>query len=178
MMKKLNEYNLTADLDVIKNKTKKEWKELVRKATLEKNKGKLIENCTSQTPEGQKIHTKTRYIYEMMTKSNYDGKTPTEIINHSKQHTKTIVLARNGMLECGKNFRGTIKEICPTCNITDDENHRLNTCKKWQSIDDSSEKNANFNDIYSNNEDILDQIISEIEKVWELQYANGRMKKT
>ena len=36
---------------------------------------------------------------------------------------------------------------------------------------------AEFDDIYSNDCDKVKQIITDIEKKWELRFANGRMKK-
>ena len=63
---------------------------------------------------------------------------------------------------------------CPQCDILDDENHRLNYCPKWRN---TSHGNIDFKDIYCSDSEKLDQIINEIENVWELKYANGRMKK-
>ena len=67
------------------------------------------------------------------------------IIEGNKQRTRTIFLAQNGMLECGKNLKGTISEVCPLCHILDDKNHRLNMCPEWENI---SNYNIDFNDIY------------------------------
>ena len=83
-------------------------------------------------------------------------------------------MSQNGMLECGKNMKGTISEKCQSCDILDDENHRLNYCPKWRN---SSNGDVDFNDIYSSDSRKLDRIIHEIENIWELKYANGRMKK-
>merc|ERR1712087_617429 len=107
----------------------------------------------------------------------YEQKPLQEIINREKQRTKTIILARNGMLECGKNFKGTVSEICPECNIVDNEEHRLNHCFKWREINNLDGTKVEFTDIYSNDCHILDQIVTSIERVWELKYANGRMKR-
>ena len=59
----------------------------------------------------------------------------------------------------------------------DDENHRLNSCEKWRETNNFEKTPSDFNDIYSNENDTLIRIIDEIEKVWELRFANGRMKK-
>ena len=37
---------------------------------------------------------------------------------------------------------------------------------------------AKFNDIFSVDNDVLDRIIIDIEKVWDVKYANGRMRKS
>ena len=95
-------------------------------------------------------------------------------VEGNKQRKRTIFLAQNGMLECGKNMKGTILEICPLCNIPDDENDRLNMCPKWEN---TSNRKIDFNDIYHSDSQKLNQVINEKEKKWKLTYTNGRMKK-
>ena len=113
--------------------TTNEWKEKVRVAILKKNGQKLIENCTSVDGQDVKIHTKTKHIYEKLTNNRYKG-TPIEaLVRGNKQKTRTIFLAQNGMLECGRNMKGTIPEICPECNETDNEQHRL-TIWIWMNV--------------------------------------------
>ena len=116
-------------------------------------------------------------IYEKLTNDRYKG-TPIEtLVRGNKQKTRTIFLAQNGMLECGRNMKGAIPEICPECNETDDEQHRLSSCKKWSSLNNSHDNNVHFHDIYSEDEDTLNRVLSEISKIWETRFANGRMKK-
>ena len=97
------------------------------------------------------------------------------ITDSTKQRTRTIFMSQNGMLQCGKNMKGTIPEICPNCNVLDSENHRLNTCPRW--TDTNLNEYVEFDDIYNENNDRVDQVINKVEKVWEVKYANGRMKK-
>ena len=81
------------------------------------------------------------------------------------------------MLTCGRNFKATMNQICKECNKVDDENHRLNECLLWS--DTNFRENVikpKFNDIFSENDTTLNEIIEKIEHVWELKYANGRMK--
>ena len=40
-------------------------------------------------------------------------------------------MARYGMLQCGRNFSAKTGKNCHTCNVIDDEEHRLNICPKW-----------------------------------------------
>ena len=61
------------------------------------------------------------------------------------------------------------------CQIQDDENHRMNHCKKYARGND--DWIYTFNDIYNDDVKIVNKIVDEIEKVWETRYANGRMKK-
>ena len=80
------------------------------------------------------------------------------------------------MLECGKNFKGTIPLNCRECNLLDDENHRMNHCTNFEHDDDNS-RPTDFCKINSEEENKLNAAISQIDKYWELKYANGRMKK-
>ena len=67
-----------------------------------------------------------------------------------------------------------MSETCSSCNVTDDENHRLNECTRWTVDFDRPE--INFDDIYSTQIEVIDNLIQHFNKVWELKYANGRMK--
>ena len=73
-------------------------------------------------------------IIEKINKTNYTRKPEETILRMTKLETKTLITARYGMLECGKNFGGTIAGSCSECNAYDDENHRLNYCKRWKEI--------------------------------------------
>ena len=64
-------------------------------------------------------------------------------------------MSQNGMLECGKNMKGTISEKCQSCDSLDDENHRLNYCPKWRN---SRYGDVDVNDIYSSDSQKLDRI--------------------
>ena len=128
--KKLRNYGLEPDWNVIKQKTDNEGRNSVKMAVLKKNGEKLLENCQTMGDDGLKIHTKTRHIYEALSSEVYKAEPKKMIIEGNKQRTRTIFMSQNGMLECGKNMRGTIPEKCPQCDILDDENHRLNYCPK------------------------------------------------
>ena len=96
----------------------------------------------------------------------------------TKLEAKTIITARYGMLECGKNHKGTLSLKCTTCGIDDDEDHRLNDCPKWQqrSMKCSNEaERFNFNKIYSNDVCTLREIIPAIQNLWNVKSAHGTM---
>ena len=96
----------------------------------------------------------------------------------NKQRTKTLILARHGMLECGANYKGTMSTVCKHCLVKDDENHRLNECSLLKDTNwFNNDEKIDFHTIYSDNTSTLTRIIDRIECIWELQYANGRMKK-
>ena len=112
-----------------------------------------------------------------MTNDRYKGTPIDALVQGNKQRTRTVFLAQNGMLECGRNMKGTILETCSECNETDDEQHRLTTCKKWSDLNNNHGSDVNFNDIYSEDKETLDRIVAKICTVWETRFANGRMKK-
>ena len=112
-----------------------------------------------------------------MTTLPYTREPLKEAVNRDKQRTKTIILARSGMLECGKNFKGTIRESCSECNTPDNEEHRMNYCINWEATNNVGKTKIDFTDIYSSDNNVLDCVINAIESVWELRYANGRMKR-
>ena len=131
-MEKLSEYGLVTDWEAIKTQTKGQWKNVVGKAVDEFNKKKMIENCLATTAGETRVKTKTKHIHQQLTNSSiYDRKPVNIVINGNKERAKTLILARHGMLECGVNFKGTMAQKCHPCGTDDDENHRLNTCVKY-----------------------------------------------
>ena len=80
------------------------------------------------------------------------------------------------MLECGKNFKGSMKEFCEPCNMLDDEEHCLNYCRRYSdnNCSNTDEKLA-FNMIYSRNLDDIRKIIPRICQVWNTKYTHGSM---
>ena len=125
-----------------------------------------------------KVNTKTENSHKELQSTTYKRQPIIEMTNGSKQRTKTLILARHGMLECGTNFHGTMSDICKHCNKKDDENHRLNECQylsetNWANSNDKIE----FSDVYSNDNIKLTSVIERLENIWEFRYANGRMRK-
>ena len=80
------------------------------------------------------------------------------------------------MLECGKNFGGTIGGTCSVCNLYDDEDHRLNHCKKFKDMNyhDQVDKIV-FINIYSEDINSLRDTIEIIQKVWNTKNTGGKM---
>ena len=173
ILEKLSEYNLVTDWETIGKMSTNEWKEKVGKAVLKKNGEKLLENCITKSGEVIKINTKTRHIHRKLTDEIYKAEPLKIIAFGDKQRARTIFLSQNHMLECGKNMKSTIDANCNECQEIDDENHRLNRCKKWN----TEISYAEFDDIFSNDGDKVERIITDIENKWELKFANGRMKK-
>ena len=80
------------------------------------------------------------------------------------------------MLECGLNFKGSLKPLCQTCLVDDSENHRLNFCIKWRNMNlyDINEK-VPFDNVYSNDPTVLKGIIQKIALLWNTRTAHGSM---
>ena len=171
---KLKDYDLEQDWSKIVTLSKTTWKNSVKDSVVKKNTQKLLENCTDQN----KIKTKTKHIYEKVKSTNYSNKPVPEIITSTKLQAKTLILARNGMLECGKNLKGTLPEICQNCSVSDDEDHRMNKCPKWKATNFlENETKIDFCNVYSSDPTILPVIIKQIQKVWELSLGKGLMKR-
>ena len=106
----IHEYSLEPDLATIKQYIFNEWKEKVPVAVWKRNKQKLLDNCVVMNNDVAKVLTKTKHIHNALTNTKYNGPLNC-IIGTNKQRARTIVLSQNGMLECGKNMKGTIPEI-------------------------------------------------------------------
>ena len=99
-----------------------------------------------------------------------------EILNMTKLETKTLIIARYGMLECGKNFGGTHGGVCSECNTHDDENHRLNHCKKWRELNYSEQdEKIDFELVYSCDVKTLRNTFGKLNKVWNIKNTPGFM---
>ena len=78
------------------------------------------------------------------------------------------------MLECGKNYRGTITENCLTCNVIDNEEHRLNVCMRFSDTNYSNDtEKIPLETIYSEDVNSLRIIIERIEKIWNVKTGHG-----
>ena len=120
--------------------------------------------------------TKTKHIVEQLTNDEYVRTPSPELQSLTKQETKTLLISRFRMLECGVNFKGSKNIICQTCKITDDEVHRLNHCKQFRATNyyDNPVK-PNFDDVYSSDINVLKNIVAIIEKTWNTRNAHGSM---
>ena len=170
----LEEYQLTKDFEQIRKMTRPHWKHLVREAIEKKNTEKLIEECYKTTDGEKKEKRKTAHIIEKITAKTYKRQPLPEIMMFSKIETKTLITARFGMLECGHNYKGTLSSECVICKCLDDEEHRMNHCKKLAEVNyhDQAGK-VNFDTIYTNDVDTLKIIVERISHVWNVETAHG-----
>ena len=112
---------------------------------------------------------------EKIQQKDYQRGPIKEIKSFSKLETKTLITARFGMLECGKNMGGSIRSVCDTCQCPDNEEHRLNHCKKYQDINYCHDDKIEFATVYSNDIEILKNIIARISTVWNVKTGHGTM---
>ena len=114
---------------------------------------------------------------EYLLADGYQRTPRDEIMLCDKHETKKLIIARFGMLECGSNFKGSLKELCSHCDL-DNENHRLNDCMKFRESNyyDNDEK-VQFEKVYSNDMETIKDIIPKIEKTWNTKRAHGTMNK-
>ena len=169
-------HKLPSDFQAIKNTRHIDWKRNVTKAIEKENLERLKRDCHKTENGTQVAKTKTKSIINDIFKHEYKREPNKELLNRTKHDAKTIIIARYGMLECGTNFKGTMRESCSICNVLDDESHRLNFCKKYRTINfyECDEK-VDFNEIYSTDQLILRKLLPKIEKVWNTRNANGSM---
>ena len=174
----MNEYELEHDWNEIKTLSKSRWKSIVCVAVRAKNRLKLLDSCIQHGSVDEKIKTKTAYVYNNVSNDTNSHEILPEILLLNRVDTKTVIVARSGMLECGKNFKGTLPETCRECGEEDSESHRLNRCVTWRHLNYlETGKEVDFDDIYSDERSKLSQIIPSIQRVWEIHYGNGSMKK-
>ena len=172
----LQQLNLPLDFPTIKQFRPKEWKKTVEEKIEIRNKERLIEDCHKEANGTRTRKTKTKHIVDEIEKAEYQRQ-PEKILTHlNKQQTKTLIIARFHMLECGNNFKGSQSDICQVCGVVDNENHRLNNCIKYRLINyfDSDEK-IPFESIYSTDVETVKKVIEVIEKIWNTRNAHGTM---
>ena len=172
----LNDLNLPIDFSTIKSMTRRQWMRKVDSMIEVKNRTRLINDC-HKTDNNQQIRkTKTAHIVNAIEGETYTRRPAPELFYFNKKETKTLIIARFGMLECGKNFKGTMKEHCSTCDEVDDENHRLNYCPRFRNVNLlDSQQRTEFTDIFSTDANIVRATIKQIEKVWNVTNAHGNM---
>ena len=173
----LKEYELPEDFEEIRKKTIGEWKCQVSATIERKNKDRLLQMCLKNDNGIQVPKTKTETIVKKLESDHYKRGPESEFLKMTKNETKTVMIARYGMLACGKNFKGSESELCPTCNKKDDENHRLNNCIRWRTTNlYDADMSIDFNNIYSKDISVLKVIIPYIQKVWNVKNGNGNMQ--
>ena len=176
MITTLEAYNLETNFEEIKRIPIAIWRNLVTTACENKNKERILTECHKEQ-DGKSIpKTKTTSIIEELRSEKYTRKPINEIMTMTKCECRTLIIARFGMLACGKNFKGTMSEQCNTCNKLDDEEHRMNDCRVYRELNHiDTVPTIPFDLIYSHNSDEVKTIMSRICKVWNTKTGKGTM---
>ena len=143
-----------------------------------RNKSRLLEECHSNSNGATTEKTKTAHIIENIRNQNY-RREPLKILLHLTKHeSKTLLIARFGMLQCGLNYKGTMNPICASCNSTDDEEHRLNVCPIYSHLNFCNDDDKiPFSNIFSENVDTVKLIIGRIRIVWNVRTGHGTINR-
>lgn len=172
------EFGLTEDWGTIRRKPTKIWKYEVMQAAEKINTQTLINECFKNNNGDRHEKTKTKTILNVISDPSYsrnDYKNAIMLMN--KNDAKTIVMARYGMLACGKNYKNQYGGTqCRSCDKIDDENHRINECINFKEINwlNMNEK-INFENIYLDDVNILKELAGNIRKLWTLSYGKNAM---
>ena len=126
---KLEEYGLETSWDKISREPVTSWKKAVLTATDKRNKEKLIDMCYSKKEE----KTKTRRILEKLMLDDYERRPLSMIFDRDKIKARVVIMSMFGMLDCAANYKhGYGGGNCAQCNVTDDEDHRINNCIRFK----------------------------------------------
>ena len=120
------------------------------------------------------MKTKTQSVIKDINKPEYKRE-PLEFMRvNNSLLSRAFIMGRYGMLNCATNFKTREgRSTCIDCNDLDDENHRINYCKKWQNVNlFKGDLKVCFDDIYSDNIEKCLMIVENILLVWDL--SNGK----
>ena len=152
------------------------WTNRVKNVIENANIKRLLQDCHKTVNGEEIIKTKTVFVVKKIKETNYQRTPAAELTKCNKKETKAIMIARFGMLECGKNFQGTRDLNCSQCNTVDDEAHRLNYCLKYDNMNfRNCDTKVDFASFYSDDVNILKDLVRKISRVWNVKNANGTM---
>ena len=97
-------YQLPTDFDEIRRHPPGEWKYKVLSRIEVKNKEKLLQECHKTVDGTETRKTKTASIVDKLNDPYYKWEPIAEIKKLKKSETRTLMIARYGMLQCGKNL--------------------------------------------------------------------------
>ena len=97
-------YQLPTDFDEIRRHPPGEWKYKVLSRIEVKNKEKLLQECHKTVDGTETRKTKTASIVDKLNDPYYKREPIPENKQLKKSETRTLMIARYGMLQCGKNL--------------------------------------------------------------------------
>ena len=174
----LEKYNLPTDFESIRSKPIARWHRLVTSAIEVKNHSRIKDDLHKVENGESVLKTKTKSIFDKISDPNYTRQIDHVITRMTKHDTKTLMIARYGMLDCGMNYKGNKRPNCNQCNVPDNEQHRLDVCPEWDSIRiNETDGDIVFEDIYKNDIESLRPVMKKINSIWNTKYTNGSMNK-
>ena len=80
-------------------------------------------------------------------------------------------MGRFGMLDCASNFTNKYGgKDCHTCGVKDDENHRINECVTYQSINRRNcDVKIDFDDIFCESHEKVLNVVRCILSIWDFE---------
>ena len=99
------------------------------------------------------------------------------IMKLTRLKARAVIMGRYGMLDCANNFENKYhSKICGTCGDTDDECHRVNFCRKWESINYyASNRKVDMQLMHSHEKGDLEEIADVILSIWDLRNGKNAM---
>ena len=176
----MTKWQLNQEWEEIRQKTPGQWKGEVKNAAEIMNKARLKEECETKSRGETKQKTKTKFVVDKVDRSDYQRKPDNFIArNHSILHTRALIMGRYGMLKCANNFSsGHGTKMCDVCKVVDDEDHRINTCRKWgvANLINSTEV-VTYGDIYLDDYERCLVVVETILKLWDLENGKNEMRR-
>ena len=169
--KKLKEYDIETDWTKIAICTLVEWKNQVKQAVENMNRKRLLSLCYKDRNVEK---TKTKYLISRLQADQNIYNIHKPSICLTRLQSKAIIMARSGMLDCATNYKNGYKTTrCKECKVTDDENHRINECKKYAGTNNFGLTDKfDFTDVFSDSNEVLQSAAHVINGIWDL--ANGK----
>ena len=155
------------------------WKNESKSAAERANIEKLKEECYIKRRGETTSKTKTKFMENKINDVHYERKPDPFLYRYpSIVYTRALIMGRYGMLKCANNFSvGSGTRICMECDIKDDEDHRINHCSRWRSINLCDvNKTVVFDDIYSDDLEKCHEVVKTILSMWDLENGKNDMR--
>ena len=175
----LIKWGLESDRAAIQRESTTQWKIKVKQAAEKQNKERLREECETKIRGEIRQKTKTKFVETSITHTEYQRELDPLLAKHqSIKYAKLLIMARYGMLDCANNYASKYGgKLCNVCKVIDDENHRINWCKRLESINLYNGKSkADFQDIYSRDESKCLHIVEIVASLWDLESGKNEMR--
>ena len=175
----MSKWGLESDREAIQRETTTQWKMKVKQAAEKQNKERIKEECETKIRGETRQKTKTKFVEASLDSKEYQrGLDPFLAKHQTMNYAKILIMARYGMLDCANNYATRYGgKLCPFCKEVDDENHRINWCKRWESINlCNCQSKADFLDIFSCDETKCLKIVGIIASQWDLESGKNGMR--